>query len=162
MTFPADRKLLEGREDSLRAAALRVAGEAPCQLPWDRHTLLWLHGTTMIEARCTAAGEIALRAFLVIGPVLQRGLEAELARLSSGLDVGRLECDEDGDVALTHTLGPALDENGLHDELQAFCCVADGLDDLLCRRFGGYRSVDHFERTVASILGASFPDDPPN
>ncbi len=116
----------------------------------------------MIEARCTAAGEIALRAFLVIGPVLQRGLEAELALLSRGLDVGRLERDEDGDVALTHTLGLALDDSRLHDELQAFCCVADGLDDLLCRRFGGYRSVDHFERTVASMLGEARTDEPLN
>lgn len=137
----------------LKKVAFRVAGEDPCELPWDNRTFLWLYGSTMVEASSTQEGDVLLKAFLVIGPRPDEELEAELLWLSAGLEIGRLVLDEDKDVILTHRVNASRNDAQLDRELRAFCCLADGLDDLLCERFGGCRSLEHFEQAVQLAMG---------
>ena len=141
-------------QQRLKKVAFRVAGEDPCELPWDDRTFLWLYGSTMVEASSTQEGDVLLKAFLVIGPHPNEELETDLLWLSAGLDIGRLELDEDDDVILTHRVSASRNDAQLDRELRAFCSLADGLDDLLCARFGGCRSLEHFEQAVQVAMGA--------
>ncbi len=135
----------------LRAAAHRWAGDDVCEIPSERPTFLWLYGSTMIEARAERDGSIELRAFLVLGPETTGSLEEQLRLFSA--PVGRLEVDEDGDLALVHRVPPRAAEDRVLAAIREVSCFADQFDEELCQRFGGIRSVDRFQHDVLAALG---------
>jgi hypothetical protein len=139
--------------DRLRAVARHWAGEDLCELGGERPTFLWLFGTTMIEASVDQDGACVLRAFLVLDPGDRAGLEAVIAPFAGALPVGRLEVDEEGDVALVHRVQSNASVEQLDRAIHDVCRHADRLDDILCDRLGGTRSVDRFHHDVLVALG---------
>jgi hypothetical protein len=137
----------------LRAAARHWAGDDLCELPAEPPAFLWLFGSTMVEAAAEPDGSVVVRAFLVLGPDDRNGLDDRLERLSATLPFGRLEIDEDGDVALVHRVPAEAGARRLHNEIRDVCCHADVLDDILCDQIGGIRSVDQFQSDVLAALG---------
>ena len=137
----------------LRAVARRWAGEDLCELGGERPVFLWLYGTTMIEATLDPDGAVALRAFLVLHPAKRSEIEAQLDSFAGSLPVGTLEVDDEGDVALVHRVHPGVRLARLDEAVREMCQCADRLDDILCDRLGGIRSVDRFHHDVLVALG---------
>lgn len=138
--------------ERLRAAAERWAGENLCAVGGPADPLLWLYGSTMVEARVDENGWFVIRAFLVLGPEQRADWDLQLKAFASGLSLGRLVVDEDGDLALVHRVPPRADVNQLSRAIHELCRSADLLDDKLCQAFGGLRSVDRFNLDVAAAL----------
>ena len=138
--------------DCLRIATREWAGDDVCEIYSDRPAFLWLHGSTMVEASANRDGSVLLRAFLVLHPRPSGNLEAQLRTLSTTLPVGRLVLDEDGDIALIHRVPPRAGRDRLLAAIRDVSCHADLLDDELCARHGGIRSVDKIQEHVRHAL----------
>ncbi|MBP7147410.1 MAG: hypothetical protein KBD01_07680 [Acidobacteria bacterium] len=146
--------------ERLRRAARRWAGEDLCELSSDRPSFLWLYGSAMVEASAEPDGTIVLRAFLVLGPTHKARVREELEKSSRTLPAGRLELDGEGDVVLVHSIPPDTDPDELERAVQEICLHADRLDDLLCARLGGIRSLDLFRYDVMSAIQAAGGPEP--
>jgi hypothetical protein len=143
---------LEGVTARLRSAARRCVGDDLCEIEAAGAAFLWLHGSTLLEAVPHADGSVLLRAFLVLGPPDDGGLEERLASFAQHVPVGRLVLDDEGDIALERRVGPGAPRERLERAIREISSQADRLDDLLCGLFGGVRSVDRLRREVAQAL----------
>ncbi len=138
---------------TLRRATRDWVGDDLCELeaPDDRTILLWAYGSTFVEAEAEHDGGYRACAWLVFGTSDRQGALALAASLGRGLPFGRLVVDEDGDVSLRHRCGPEASAELLEAELRELCRQADRLDDLLCVRLGGQRSIDRLANLMNSI-----------
>jgi hypothetical protein len=139
--------------DRLRSVAREWAGDDVCEIEAGGTAFLWMYGSTMIEARADRDGSVLLRAFLVLGPRATGAIEQQLRAVSETLSMGRLEIDEDGDIALVHRVPARAHRGSLLAAMSEVSRDADRLDDLLCARLGGIRSVDQFQHDVLLALG---------
>ena len=146
--------------ERLRRAARRWAGEDLCELTTDRPSFLWLYGSTMVEAGAEPDGTIVLRAFLVIGPTDRACVHEELEKCSRTLAAGRLEVDAEGDVVLVHSIPADTEPEELERAVREVCLQADRLDDILCSRLGGIRSLELFHYDVMSAIQAAGHQEP--
>jgi hypothetical protein len=136
----------------LRNATREWVGEALCELPGEPPVCLWLYGSTLVEARIDDDGAFELRAWLVLAPELNSDSQPVLDAIGESLPLGRLVIDDEGDVTLQHSIPPEMAPDLLEDELQELCRQADRVDDLLCERLGGTRSLDRLDAEVRFLL----------
>jgi hypothetical protein len=136
----------------LRNAALRSAGESLFELPGRDPLFMWLHGSTLVEARPGAEGVWHVQAWLVLGATLEQGRGPLLERIAASLPYGRIVIDDEGDVTLAHSItadrGPAEQAR----ELLELCRHADRIDDLLSEHLGGMRSLDRLDAEIQSLV----------
>ncbi len=145
------RDAAETTWERLRAAARHWGGDGVCEVADRPRALLWLYGSTMIEATAELDGAAMLRAFLVMGPTHphpERVLPSYQRRLASGT----LRLDEEGDAVLECRLPPALGARAFDWQVHAFCEAADQVDDLLHEEIGGMLSFDLFEWDVMQAV----------
>jgi hypothetical protein len=137
--------------ESLRRAARHWGGEGVCELAGGPPVLLWLFGSTMIEATGQPDGSIALRAFLVMRPS-----HPDPARVCEtyqpAIPAGRLRVDDEGDIVLEHRLPAGTDDATLDSELRQVCEAADSVDELIREEAGGILSFDLFEWDVMQAV----------
>ncbi len=136
----------------LRNAARRCIGDDVCELSAGGPRFLWLHGSTMVEAVAGDDGSVLLRAFLVLAPAPSDRLAERLAAYAERIDEG-LRLDGDGDIVLERRVAAGADASRLDAAIREISHRADLLDDLLCVRFGGIRSVDRLRRDILLALG---------
>lgn len=148
---PADTRAVTAR---LRSAAQRCAGDDLCEIGSDTPAFLWMYGSTLLEASAQPDGSVLVRAFLVLGPCDDGHLEERVAAHSSGLQVGRLVVDEDGDVLYVHRIPAGTPRESVEAIIREVCRQADRLDDILCAALGGIRSLERFRHDVLHALGA--------
>jgi hypothetical protein len=139
------------RGAQLCRAAHRWGGDGVCELAGSPPALLWLYGSTMVEATEDADGTIVLRAFLVMSPS-----HPDPARVCAvyqpALPAGQLRVDDEGDIVLEHRVPAGSDEAALEAELRKVCEAADSVDDLIREEAGGILSFDLFEWDVMQAV----------
>lgn len=144
----------------LRRAARILGGDDVCEVGSPRTTLLWLYGSTMVEASVDPSGQVVLRAFLVHHPVASENLQTDLALFTAGLVEGELTLDEEGDVVMEHAFRPNGSRLSVARGVERFCLEADRMDDIVSRRLGGLRALDRLHATVMHALGPRLQADP--
>jgi hypothetical protein len=137
--------------ERLCRAARHWGGEGVCELAGVPPALLWLYGSTMIEASREPDGSVALRAFLVMRPS-----HPDPARVCEtyqpAIPTGRLRVDDEGDIVLEHRIEVGTDDATLDAELRRLCEAADSVDDLIREEAGGMLSFDLFEWDVMQAV----------
>lgn len=149
--MPERRGAVEGAWRRLRDAATHWGGEGVCEVAERPRALLWLYGSTMIEATAEEDGAVMLRAFLVMGPTHPHP-EQVLSSYQRRLASGTLRLDEEGDAILESRLPPELGARAFDWQVRAFCEAADQVDDLLHEEIGGMLSFDLFEWDVMQAV----------
>ena len=153
--LPSDAVLRE-----LRCAAMTLGGDDVCEVRGPRTTLLWLYGSTMVEACVDPSGRVVLKAFLVHHPVSTDCLQTDLALFTAGLLEGELTLDEEGDVVMQHAFRPNGSSESVARGVERFCLEADRMDDIVSRRLGGLRALDRLHATVMHALSPRPQADP--
>ncbi|MCU0230825.1 MAG: hypothetical protein MUC67_05540 [Acidobacteria bacterium] len=140
----------------LYRAAQRWGGEGVCELADEPPALLWLYGSTMIEASRESDGSVALRAFLVMKPSHPDPARV-CATYQPAIPAGRLRVDEEGDIILEHRIAVGVDDATLDAELRRVCEAADSVDDLIREEAGGILAFDLFEWDVMQAVRGELP-----
>jgi len=142
--------------ERLCRAARHWGGEGVCELAGGPPALLWLYGSTMIEASREPDGSVVLRAFLVLRPS-----HPDPARVCEtyqpAIPTGRLRVDDEGDIILEHRIAEGTDDATLDGELRRLCEAADSVDDLIREEAGGILSFDLFEWDVMQAVRGELP-----
>lgn len=97
-----------------------------------------------------ADGEFIVRtnAWVLTNPVVSFDLCADLLRRNARADLGAYYLSDEQHVGFAHSiLGSAVDPNELRASIVAVATVADGDDDDLQVRYGGYRALDTLPST---------------